>query len=147
MLAYNSSGRVTQVLDPSGVLYLLSYDSHGNLTSLEEYASSSSPSTWNYVYDTSQASPYGSDLVQVYDRLGRRVVASSSPGAAHSTYVAYNYSSYPGMATSIEDGTGATTTYSYSQPCATGLCLSGTGTQATTINYPAQPTCPSCSAQ
>jgi len=145
----NSQGQVTQVFDPSGVTYNLAFSSSGNLLAETDFANSSSPSVTNYVYTTSQSSPYGSDLTQIYDPdSGVSTPASVSPGAAHSTYVAYNTSGAGvGMASSVQDGTGAVTNYSYADACATGQCLGGTSLQQTTITYPAEVPCPNCTAQ
>ncbi len=142
----NSSGQIVEVINPAGVTYTLTYNAAGNLTSVTDYANQTSPSVWNYVYDT-QSSPYSSDLVQIYDPDSG--VGSSPPvsaGASHSMYVAYNSGTNPGMVNKLEDGTGAATTYSYTQPCATGQCVTASGTQQTTITYPAQVPCPSCTA-
>jgi RHS repeat-associated protein len=53
---------------------------------------------------------------------------------------------YYGSVASVTDGTGATTSYTYSDWCATGQCLATNAAQQTTITYPAQVPCPSCSA-
>jgi RHS repeat-associated protein len=146
--AYNSGGQIYQVVDPSGVTYNLTFDSHGNLDAIERYANQSSPSTWNYVYSTGASSPYSSDLEEIYDPdSGVSTPASLSAGAAHSTTVTYNTSgTYAGMVSSLEDGTGATTSYSYADACSTGQCLATAATQQATITYPTQVPCPSCTA-
>ncbi|MGH9019569.1 MAG: RHS repeat-associated core domain-containing protein [Acidimicrobiales bacterium] len=146
--AQTSALRTTQLIDPLGNTYNFSYDSNGNLTSMTPYANTSSPGTWNFVYDTAQASPYNSDLVQIYDPdAGVTSPPPANPGAAHSTFVAYNNAgALAGMASSIEDGTGSTTTYSYSTGCATGGCFNPGTSQTTTVTYPAQVPCPSCAA-
>jgi RHS repeat-associated protein len=140
--AQNSSGQTTEVIDPSGVTYALSYDSHNNLTTIESYANQSTPSTWHYLYDTTQASPNSSDMIEIYDPdSGVGSSPSFSSGAAHSTAMVYNNSgSDSGMVSSITDGTGATTSYSYADACQTGQCIGPTlsAPQQTTITYPAQ---------
>ncbi len=83
-------------------------------------------------------------MVEIYDP------DASSPsglvaGAAHSTTISYTSSVglQPGMVASIEDGMGsnaATTSYSYTNRCASGECLQAGGSQTTTILYPAE--CP-----
>jgi RHS repeat-associated protein len=138
--ALNSSGEVVEVIDPSGVTYGLSYDSHNNLTAIQSYANQTSPSTWHYLYDTAQASPNSSDMIEIYDPdSGVGSSPSFSSGAAHSTAMVYNNSgSNTGMVSSITDGTGATTSYSYADPCATGQCFGINAAQQTTTTYPAQ---------
>ncbi len=142
----NVANQVVSYLDPAGVSYNLAYSASGNLTSLTQYANTSSPSTWNYLYDTA-ASPYSSDLVEIYDPDA--VVSSPvslSSGAAHSTTVTYGTGTEVGMASSLTDGTGVTTTYAYQDSCATGQCFAPNAPQQTTVTYPAQEPCPSCAA-
>jgi YD repeat-containing protein len=114
----NSSGQVVQAIDPSGVTYNFTHDSKSNLTSVTSYANQTNSSTWNYVYDTAQASPNSSDLIEIYDPDSG--VGSSPPfssGAPHSNVVNYyNSSADSGMVSSIVDGTGAATSYAYSNP-------------------------------
>jgi RHS repeat-associated protein len=140
--ALNSSGETTEVIDPSGVTYALSYDINNNLTAIKDYANQTSPSTWSYVYDTGQSSPNSSDMTEIYDPdSGVGSSPSFSSGAAHSTAMVYNNSgSDSGMVSSITDGTGATTTYSYADACQSGQCFGPTlsAPQQTTITYPAQ---------
>ncbi len=138
--AQNSSGQTTEVIDPSGVTYALSYDSHNNLTAIESYANQTTPSTWHYLYDTSQASPNSSDMIEIYDPdSGVGSSPSFSSGAVHSTAMVYNNSgSDSGMVSSIIDGTGATTSYSYADACQSGQCFPLNAAQQTTITYPAQ---------
>jgi RHS repeat-associated protein len=148
--AQNSSGHVVEVIDPSGVTYALTYDTHNNLTTVEAYANQTSPSTWHYLYDTAQAPPNSSDLVEIYDPdSGVGSSPSFSSGAAHSTSLVYtNAGGDSGMVSSITDGTGATTAYSYADQCQTGQCIGPSLSlpQQTTITYPAQVPCPSCTA-
>jgi RHS repeat-associated protein len=144
-----SLGEVGQVIDPSGSSYALNYtpstSTPNNLTSVSEPSpTGTGTATWTYVY-SSAASPYSSDLVEIYDP------DASSPsglvaGAAHSTTIAYTSSTSPdpGMVASLEDGTGATTSYSYADPCATGQCIAAGASQTTTITYPGE--CPSSTA-
>jgi RHS repeat-associated protein len=147
--AMNSSGQIIEVIDPAGVTYTFTYNTTptGNLTAITEFANQTSPSVWNYVYDT-PSSPYNSDLVQIYDPDSG--VGSSPPvsaGAAHSNYVAYTNSGTDiGMVNEVEDGTGAVTTYTYTEPCSTGTCVEAGDTQSTKITYPTQVPCPSCTA-
>ncbi|MHB8379754.1 MAG: RHS repeat-associated core domain-containing protein [Acidimicrobiales bacterium] len=145
----NSSGEVTQVIDPFGVTYDLSYDSHNNLTTVVTDANQAKPSTWHYVYDTGQVSPNSSDLTQVYEPdSGVGSTPAFNSGAPYSTAVVYNNSgAKAGMVGSVSDGTGATTTYSYQDACSTGQCLAAAAPQQTTITYPAQLLCPTCTAQ
>ena len=147
----NSSGQVVLVLDPSGTSYTLSYDASGSLTSVTDYANTSSPNTWSYVYDTAAASPNSSDLVEIYDPdSGVGSSPSFSSGVAHSTSVVYDNTTSDadfGMATSITDGTGATTSYSYSTSCTLSTCVASTSaTPTTTITYPAQVPAPGATA-
>lgn len=146
--ALNSSGQVTTVYDPSGVTYGMTYDTHNNLKSVESYANQTSPSTWYYVYTTAAASPNGSDLEEIYDpNSGATSSTGFSSGAAHSNAIVYNTSgSDSGMVSSVTDGTGATTSYSYADPCATGQCVATNAAQQTTVTYPTQVPCPSCTA-
>ncbi|MGC1420055.1 MAG: hypothetical protein WA786_08055, partial [Acidimicrobiales bacterium] len=146
--ALNLSGQVTTVYDPSGVTYALTYDTHTNLKSVESYANQTSPSTWYYVYDTTQASPRSSDLTEVYDPdSGATSSTGFSSGAAHSNAIVYNNSGTDsGMVSSVTDGTGVTTSYSYADACATGQCVATNAAQQTTVTYPAQVPCPSCAA-
>jgi YD repeat-containing protein len=145
---FNSSSQMTEIEGSNATPYYLSYDSHGNLISVSSYPFGSSLSTWSFVYDTSAPSPDSSDLVQIYDPDSG--VGSSPPvsaGAAHSNYIAYNNSGADiGMVSEVEDGTGATTTYSYADGCATGNCVLAGNPQSTTVTYPAQVPCPSCTA-
>jgi RHS repeat-associated protein len=147
----NSATRVSQVMDPSGVTYSMNYDTTNlNLTSVVDYANQSTPSTWNYVYDTGQTnSQYRSDLVQIYDPdSGATSSTPASPGATHSNYVAYsNAGTSAGMVTSIEDGTGATTTYAYADNCSVEVCLGAGDPQTTTVTYPLRIPCPGCTAE
>jgi YD repeat-containing protein len=145
----NSAGEVTQIIDPSGVTYTLSYDTSNNLTSVVTDANQTSPSTWHFVYDTTLASPNGSDLEQVYEPdSGVGLSPSFDSGAPHSSAVVYNGSgTFTGMVSTITDGTGATTTYSYQDACSSGQCLAAAAPQQTTISNPAQVPCPSCTAQ
>lgn len=147
--AMNVSGQVVEVIDPAGIAYSFSYDGSGNLSALTEYSNTSAPSAWNYVYDSSQLSPYSSDLVQIYDPdSGVAAPTTSSPGATHSVSMNYYSSgSDVGMVSVVEDGTGATTSYSYQSGCAQGQCLGATSSQQTTVTYPAQVPCPNCAAQ
>ncbi len=136
---FNSNGQIVKVINPAGVTYALAYNpSTPNLTSVTDYANQTAPSVWSYLYDP-QPSPYSSDLVQIYDPDSG---VGSSPtllaGASHSIYVAYNSGTNPGMVNTLEDGTGAVTTYSYTEPCAAGQCLAASGTQQGTVTYPAQ---------
>lgn len=141
--AFNVYGMVAQVIDPSGVTYNFTYDSNWNLITVTKFANQPVPSTWNYVYDNSSSNL----LIQVYDPdSGVSSPASSSPGAAHSNSLSYNYGTKAGMVASETDGTGATTTYSYQYPCGTGQCLGAASPQVTTVTYPAQVPCPSCAA-
>jgi RHS repeat-associated protein len=144
----NSAGQVTQVIDPSGVTYNLTFDSHSNLAQVTKYANQAAPSPWTYVYSPSQPSPYTSDMVQIYDPdSGVGSSPPASPGASHSTYVAYNTTgANVGMVSATEDGTGATTAYAYTNACAAGQCLAASAPQQTTITYPAEVPCPNCSA-
>jgi RHS repeat-associated protein len=146
--ALNSSGQVTTVYDPSGVTYGMTYDTHNNLKSVESYANQTSLSTWYYVYTTAAASPNGSDLEEIYDpNSGATSSTGFSSGAAHSNAIVYNTSgSDSGMVSSVTDGTGATTSYSYADPCATGQCVATNAAQQTTVTYPTQVPCPSCTA-
>ena len=146
---FNANGQVTEVIDPAGVTYTLSYDTHDNLITIAKYANQASPSTWNYVYDGTAPSPNVSDLVQVYDPDATPATPPVfSSGAAHSTAITYNNTGTDiGMVSSLNDGTGATTTYAYSSGCATGACVGATGVQQTTVTYPAQVPCPSCAAR
>ena len=145
----NSNGQVVEIIDPSGVAYTLSFDAHNNLVGQTNYANRVSPSTWHYVYDTSAPSPNMSDLVQIYNPdSGVGTSPAVNPGAAHSAYVSYNNSGADvGMVNSLEDGTGATTSYTYLDPCAAGQCLGALAPQQTTVTYPAEVPCPSCTAQ
>jgi len=148
----DSSGQVTQIIDPSGATYSLTYDANTNLTSVAtpNPNGTSGPSVTNYVYSTSLASPYSSDLVQIYDPdAGVTAPVTLSPGAAHSEAITYypSTSNTPGMVSSLEDGTGAQTTYAYTSPCATGQCVPTGFAQQTTITYPNQVPCPGCAAQ
>ncbi|HEV3267260.1 MAG TPA: hypothetical protein VGZ68_02550, partial [Acidimicrobiales bacterium] len=144
----NASGQVTTVYDPSGVTYSFTYDTHNNLKSVEKFANQTSPSTTYYVYDTSRASPNNSDLIQIYDPdSGATSSTGFSSGAAHSNAIVYNNSgTNTGMVSSVTDGAGATTTYSYADPCATGQCVATNAPQQTTVNYPGQVPCPGCTA-
>ena len=147
----NSSGQVVLVLDPSGTSYTLSYDSSGDLTSVTDYANTSSPSTWSYVYDTAAPSPNSSDLIEIYDPdSGVGSSPSFSSGVAHSTSLVYDNTTSDdafGMVTSITDGTGATTTYSYSSSCTLSSCVASTSTTpTTTVSYPAQVPSPGATA-
>jgi RHS repeat-associated protein len=136
----NYANLVTQVIDPAGVTYDLSYDGDNNLTSIENYANQSSPSTWNFVYSTGAGSPYDSDLATIED-------PDYTSGTAHTTSVAYNTSgTYKGMASSLTDGTGYDTTYSYDYACSMGQCLGAGDPQATTVTYPAQIPSPGATA-
>ena len=141
--ALNSQGLVTQVYDPSGVSYDFTYDSSGDLLSAEEFANQASPSTWYFVYDTSAASPNNSDLTEIYDPdSGATSSTGFNSGAVHSNAIVYNLSGADsGMVSSVTDGTGVTTTYSYGDPCATGQCVATNALQATTVTYPAQLPC------
>jgi RHS repeat-associated protein len=147
---YNSSDQITQVIDPSGVTYDLTYDTHKNLTSVESFANQSSASSTSFVYTESAPSPYLSDLTEIYDPdAGVSTPASLSPGIAHSTTINYQSTgASAGMATSIEDGTATSTSYAYSQNCATtpANCFGTTATQTTTVTYPTQVPCPGCTA-
>ncbi len=144
----NSSDEVIEVVDPSGVTYTFSYDSHHNLTQVEKYANQSTPSTWNLVYDTSQLSPYTGDLIQLYDPdSGVGVSPMFSAGAAHSLAIQFNHSgSDIGMVSSLTDGTGASTSYAYTDACSNGQCVGVNALQKSTITYPAQAPCPACAA-
>jgi RHS repeat-associated protein len=145
----NASGLVTQVIDPSGATYALSYSTTNNLLSVTKPSGGPTPSTWNYVY-SSASSPYSSDLVQIYDAdAGVTTPAPLNPGATHSETIAYTAptSSDPGMVASLTDGTGASTTYSYTNACATGQCVTTGQSQLTTVTYPPEVPCPSCTAQ
>jgi RHS repeat-associated protein len=138
------TGWVTSIIDPSGAQYTLSYDSGGNLLSVTKPLGTSTTSTWNYVYSTGAASPYNSDLVQIYDPDSSATTpASLSLGAAHSTTIGYGSLTSAGMVTSLVDGTGATTTYGYTSACATGQCVAVGQNQIATITYPTENLCPS----
>ena len=142
----NSLGLVTTIVDPSGATYALSYDANRNLVSVTKPSTTATPSIWKYVYATSNSSPYSSELTEIYDPLASTSTpATLSSGVAHSTTINYNATSAtnPGMVASLVDGTGASTTYSYSQPCATGQCVGVGQSQTTTITYPAELPCPS----
>jgi RHS repeat-associated protein len=145
-----SLGEVGQIIDPSGSSYALSYtpstSTPNNLTSVAEPSpTGTGTSTWNYVY-SSAASPLDSNMVEIYDP------DASSPsglvaGAAHSTTITYTPPvglDPGGMVASLEDGTGATTSYAYADPCATGQCAAAGASQTTTITYPGE--CPNSSA-
>jgi YD repeat-containing protein len=81
-------------------------------------------------------------MIEIYDPdSGVGSSPSFSSGAVHSTAMVYNNSgSDSGMVSSITDGTGATTSYSYADACQTGQCFGPTlsAPQQTTITYPAQ---------
>jgi RHS repeat-associated protein len=145
----NSSGQVVQAIDPSGVTYNFTHDSKSNLTSVTSFANQTNSSTWNYVYDTAQASPNSSDLIEIYDPdSGVGSSPSFSSGAPHSNVVNYyNSGADSGMVSSITDGTGATTSYVYADACNTGQCVATNAPQQTAITYPAQVPCPSCAGQ
>jgi YD repeat-containing protein len=136
----NTLGLVTQVTDPSGVTYDMTYNSSKDLTSEESFANQTAPSTWYYVYTTSASSPNSSNLEEVYDPdSGATSSTGYSAGAAHSNSIVYYTSgSDSGMVNLIEDGTGAETTYSYADPCDTGQCVATNAAQQTTVTYPAQ---------
>jgi RHS repeat-associated protein len=141
----NNLGEVTEVIDPAGNTYTMTYSSTSypnNLTSVTvPNPTGTGTSTWTYEYSTS-SSPYGSDLVQIYDPDASSPTGFSS-GALHSTTINYGTGTFVGMVTSLVDGGGqsATTSYSYASGCATGACTSSNATQTTTILYPAE--CPS----
>jgi RHS repeat-associated protein len=140
----NSTGQVTQVIDPSGASYGLTYSSN-NLTSVSEPSpTGSGAATWTYVY-SSASSPYSSDLVQIYDP-DAVLPSGLSSGALHSSTITYGSGTYAGMVASLVDGSGssATTSYSYASACATGQCATAGSTQTTTITYPGE--CPSSAA-
>ncbi|MGD0852979.1 MAG: RHS repeat-associated core domain-containing protein [Acidimicrobiales bacterium] len=140
-----SLGEVGQVIDPSGSSYGLNYTPStsvpNNLTSVTEPSpTGSGTSTWTYEYSTS-ASPYSSDLVQIYDPDASPTGFSS--GALHSTTITYGASgTEAGMVTALIDGSGqsAETSYAYADACATGQCDAAGASQTTTILYPAE--CP-----
>jgi RHS repeat-associated protein len=140
----NSLGEVTEVIDPSGATYSLTYSAStrpNNLITVSKPSpTGSGAATWTYEYSAS-ASPYSSDLVQIYDPDAASPSGFSS-GALHSTTITYGTGTYAGMVTSLIDGSGssASTTYSYASGCATGSCAEAGGTQTTTILYPAE--CP-----
>jgi RHS repeat-associated protein len=146
--AFNSNSQISEIIGPNGIAYNLGY-SAGNLVSVSSNITGSA-STWSFVYDPSAPNPGPdtSDLVQVYDPDSG--VGSSPPvsaGAAHSNYIAYNNSGTDvGMVSEVEDGTGAVTTYSYASGCSTGGCVSAGNTQSTIVTYPAQVSCPTCTA-
>ena len=143
-----STGLVYDLIDPSGEWYEFDYDAHSNLSDAIKYENNLW-SEWSFVYDTSQPSPYSSDLIQIYDPdSGKGYGARYSPGATHSVSITYNHSgANVGMVGSVEDGTGATTTYSYQSACTQGQCVGATATQQTTVTYPAQVPCPNCTVQ
>ena len=154
--ALNSSGLVTTVINPAGAQYSLHYDTDNNLLSVVEPVTTSSTSTWNYVYSESSGYPFTSNLVEIYDPDA--TVATPAPlvaGASHSTTITYYGSNSPteNMVESVADGVlvlgePSTTTYSYSQECApipsqqTDPCLNQGVTQVTTVTYPAETPCP-----
>lgn len=150
--AFNSLGQVYEVIDPSGVSYTFTYSSSDDLESVTEYANQSSPSTWDYVYDTGAPTPYTSDMTEIYDPdAGVSTPAAYDLGAYHSTSITFdNTGTDSGMVSSLTDGPGtggggyATTNYSYDAGCSSGACVGPSGSQQTTITYPAQPTCPGC---
>jgi RHS repeat-associated protein len=146
--AFNSSSQIIEIVGPNGITYNLGYDSHGNLVTVSSDIIGSGTSTWSFVYDTSAPSPDTSDLVQIYDPDSG--VGSSPPvsaGSTHSNYIAYNNSGPDvGMVGEVEDGTGAVTIYSYADGCSTGNCVLAGNPQSTTVTYPAQVRCPSCTA-
>ena len=140
----NSGGEVTEVIDPAGNTYTLTYSATSlpaNLTSVNVPSPTGTGiSTWTYVYSTS-SSPYSSDLVQIYDPDASSPSGYSS-GALHSTTITYGTGTEVGMVMTLVDGSGesATTAYSYASACATGQCVGSGDTQTTTILYPAE--CP-----
>ena len=142
----NIGGQIGEVIDPSGSIYTLTYDSDKNLVSIAtpNPSGSSTASAWTYVYTESAGNPDTSDLEEIYDP---DAVSPSGfvSGAAHSTSITYDdYSTTtPGMVSSLTDGTGATTTYSYSEECSTGDCVAAGQSQTTTITYPGEVPCPS----
>ncbi len=152
--AFNSLGQVYEAIDPSGVTYTFTYSSHDDLTSVTEFANQTNPSTWNYVYDTGAPSPNTGDLTEIYDPdAGVSTPSSFDSGAYHSAAVAYdNSGTDTGMVSSVTDGplpsgTGAaTTSYTYADGCSTGVCVGPSGAQQTTVTYPAQVPCLSCTA-
>jgi RHS repeat-associated protein len=152
--ALNALGQVYEAIDPSGVTYTFTYSSHDDLTSVTEFANQTSPSTWNYVYDTGAPSPNTSDLTEIYDPdAGMSTPASFDSGAYHSAAVVYdNSGADTGMVSSVTDGplpsgtVAATTSYAYADGCSTGTCVGPSGAQQTTVTYPAQVPCPSCTA-
>jgi YD repeat-containing protein len=150
--AFNTNSQIVEIIGPNGITYNLGYDSHGNLVTVSSDIIGSGTSTWNFVYDTSAPSPDTSDLVQIYDPdSGVGSSPSVSAGAVHSNYIAYNNSGTDvGMVSEVEDGTGtsasAITTYSYADGCSTGNCVLAGNPQSTTVTYPAQVPCPSCTA-
>jgi RHS repeat-associated protein len=101
-------GRITQITDPQGHLYQYSYDSSGNLVSVQ-YPGISSPIT--YTYDLSHRLTGGTDAndhalpSRIYDTSGRLQ--------------------------SVTDALGNTTSYSY-----TAATVNGVFTSSTTITLP-----------
>ena len=151
---YNSGDQIVGIIAPSHITYNIGYDSHGNLVNISSNITGTGTSTWNFVYDTGAPSPNTSDLVQIYDPDSG--VGSSPPvsaGAVHSNYIAYNNTGTDiGMVNEVEDGpgpstsNGSITTYSYADPCSTGICVQPGNPQLTTVTYPPQVPCPSCTA-
>jgi YD repeat-containing protein len=145
--AFNSNSQIYEIVGPNGITYTLGYDSlHKNLVSVSSNIVGSGTSSWNFVYDTTAPSPNTSDLIQIYDPdSGVSSPASPSAGATHSNYVAYNNTGTNiGMVSEVEDGTGAITSYSYAYGCSTGNCIVAGNPQSTTVTFPAQVPCPSC---
>ena len=137
----NSSGRVTQVIDPSGATYNMTYSTSApyTLLSVAKPSGTSSPSVWNYVYTGSNVT-----LEEIYDPdAGVTTPATLDAGAPHSETIAYS----SGMVSSLTDGAGAETTYSYATPCSTGACVGTGATQTTTVTYPAEVPSPGGTAQ
>jgi RHS repeat-associated protein len=141
----NVDAEASEVIDPSGSTYTMTYSSTSlpnNLTSVTVPSpTGTGTATWTYEYATASY-PYGSDLVQIYDPDNTSPTGYTA-GALHSTTITYGTGTYAGMVSSLVDGSGlsATTSYSYASACATGQCAASGQSQTTTILYPAE--CPS----
>ncbi len=136
-----TTGPVTKIIDPSGATYTLAYDStYHNLTSVT-VPNGLTTSTWHYVYATTAGSPYTGDLLKIEDPDYNASISTT----AHATAVAYFPSSTPGMVSTLTDGTGAVTSYTFTTACAPNAnpgCSGSGQSQTTTITYPAEQLCP-----